>query len=69
MSKITGCVLGDVHCSERYAFQQLIIGPFKNKFSIEQLSKLNYIPDKILSELINLPQKITKRIDVSIHLR
>lgn len=69
VKKLTGCDLGDVMCSERHAYQRLIRGPFKNKLSEEEETRILGVPDNIKHAILTLPHAYAPRLDVAVHLR
>ena len=69
VSRLTGCPVGDVMCSERFALQSLIVGPFLNNFSVEENKRIEGIHENIKTFLHVLPRNKLQRFDVGIHLR
>eukprot|EP01036_Dinobryon_divergens_P022795 gene22795-31091_t len=69
VSRLTGCPVGDVMCSERYALQSLIPGPFQKKFSAEENKRIEGLHEHFKHFLHSLPRNKLPRYDVGIHLR
>lgn len=72
VSKLSGCHVGDVACADRFAFQQLVTGPFQSAGETE----LQQFEQRILGirqtwkrALFTLPHRYVQRFDVAIHLR
>ena len=66
---ITGCHIGDVACSERYAMQRLIMGPFLSNSSTLIEKQIQNFPEKFKRSLTTVRHQYFPRIDISIHLR
>ena len=56
-------------CSERHAFQHLVIGPFHDVFAHQAEKMILGVPDSFKRALITLPHYISPRIDVAVHIR
>ena len=70
VNKLTGCPMGDVMCSERFALQSLIRGPFNKKnFSADERKLVENLPDNIKESLPLVARDSLPRYDVGIHLR
>lgn len=71
VSRISGCTIGDITCSERHAFQSLITGPFRKPFISYLQSSISGAQDpNMLSSMINfVPHSYSPRFDISIHIR
>jgi hypothetical protein len=66
---LTGCDLEDVSCHDRHALQQLVRGPFKSAFSVEEEKKIIGVPPNFKHGLLTLPHVFAPRLDAAIHLR
>lgn len=68
---LTGCAIGDVGCAERYAYQKLVVGPFKNasKIAPRLIPQIKGLPDSMRKAILNLPWQYAARLDVTLHLR
>jgi hypothetical protein len=69
VAKLTACDLGDVMCAERHAYQRLIRGPFKSKFTAQEEVRIRGIPHNIKHALLTLPHAYAPRLDIAVHLR
>jgi len=71
VQRITGCILGDIMCAERHAYQRLIRGPFLSDtlLMLDRENRINGIPSIMASAMLRLPRAYTPRIDAAIHLR
>ena len=87
LEKVTRCknVNSELHCLDRHALQQLVVGPFVNdagmgkkdglgssdrSLSFEYLNKTTRnLPDHIADSLLHKKFLDTPRIDVAVHLR
>lgn len=70
VAKLTGCDKGDISCSERFAYQTLVKGPFVRGVTIEKIKKqLHDLPDDRMHGLLNVPRTYAPRFDISLHLR
>jgi len=69
VKKISGCIIGDIMCSERFALQTLIMGPLKRNLSIHELRRLESVQNLIVNQLNTTPRNMLPRFDVGIHLR
>lgn len=72
-ARVSGCVVGDITCAERHAFQSLVHGPF-SPLSSNQISYLmNHIrglsAEAKKATLTALPRAYASRFDIAIHLR
>lgn len=68
VSKLTGCTLGDILCTERHALQSLLRGPLTNVTDAE-LQRMQSVPSQIRHSLTILPRDHLPRFDIAIHLR
>jgi hypothetical protein len=70
ISRITGCVRGDIACADRHAYQSLVKGPFIQEHLINRyMEKLIGIPNNLKLSFLTLPHTYAQRIDVGIHIR
>jgi len=74
VQRITGCILGDIMCAERHAYQRLIRGPFLSAPSsslsmLDRESRINGTPRSMASAILSLPHAYAPRINAAIHLR
>jgi hypothetical protein len=67
--KLSGCTLGDVTCSERFALQTLVPGPFASSALPVLRSSVEGLPDGHLLSLFRLPHEYAPRFDVAVHIR
>lgn len=70
LSNITHCVLGDIACYDRFAYQSLIKGGFDNNTDLAYFRKhiVNF-PHKLLKGILNLPHRFAPHLDGAIHIR
>jgi hypothetical protein len=69
VSLISGCGVEDFSCHDRHALQQLVRGPFRNFFTIEQEKKIVGIPANFRHGMVVLPHERAPRFDAAVHLR
>lgn len=69
ISLITGCSPDDHSCHDRHALQQLVRGPFKTAFSIEEEKKIIGVPANYKHGILTLPHEYAPRLDAAVHLR
>jgi hypothetical protein len=69
IKRLTGCVLGDISCTERHALQRLVRGPFKASLTSTQEERLVGLPKNIKHAILNLPHHYAPRIDLAVHMR
>lgn len=69
VSRITGCVMGDIACADRHAYQRLIRGPFRTSLSEKEENRIFGVPDFIKHSILTLPHSYAPRLDAAIHLR
>ena len=71
ISKLSGCYIGDVGCSDRFAFQQLITGPITlpHDLRIRAEKRMKGIPQNWKQAYFTLPHRYLPRYDFAIHLR
>lgn len=67
--KLSGCTLGDITCSERFALQTLVPGPFDDGAAAVVRSSIRGLTDGHLSSLFQLPHEYAPRFDVAVHIR
>lgn len=67
--KITGCILGDIGCADRHAFQRLIRGPFRSSLSTREEKRIHGIPNNMKHAILRLPHAYAPRLDAALHLR
>lgn len=70
VSRITGCVRGDIACADRHAYQNLVKGPFvQDRLLNRFMDKLVGIPSNLKLSLLTLPHNYAQRFDVGVHIR
>lgn len=70
VAMISGCLVGDVGCAERAAFQALVVGPFLDKRKISAvLPSISGMSTFMKHGILNLPRSYAPRIDITVHLR
>eukprot|EP01031_Cornospumella_fuschlensis_P031710 gene31710-38322_t len=69
LSQLTGCAVGDVGCAERYAYQKLVVGPFKDysKIAPKLIPNIKGLPDSMRKAILTLPWQYAARLDVTLH--
>lgn len=68
VSRLSKCSPGDVSCAERFAFQQLIKGPFQH-FSSSEEHNLRGMPASLLHKIRTLPHATAPRFSAAFHIR
>ena len=72
VSRLSGCVLGDVSCAERFAYQQLIQGPFR-QVSSDVYSRLRGLDNSSARRLLESRRAVLSsggfRFTAAFHLR
>ncbi|RYH18878.1 hypothetical protein EON65_26785, partial [archaeon] len=71
INKLTGCDREDVSCHDRHALQQLVRGPFLEKFQKETGGRQSVVgvPSNLRQGVLTLPHAIAPRLDGAVHLR
>jgi len=69
VQQMTGCKYHDISCTERFAFQVLLRGPFRTAITTTEEKRIIGIPPALRHGIFTLPHNFAPRIDVGIHLR
>ncbi|RYH31364.1 hypothetical protein EON65_02745 [archaeon] len=71
LAMLTGCPVGDVGCVERYAYQKLVVGPFRDasKIAPKLIPHIKGLPDSTRKAILTLPWQYAARLDITLHLR
>lgn len=69
IAKVTGCARTDSMCHDRHALQRLIRGPFKERLTGLEETRIIGVPSNLRHAIMSLPHVYAPRLDAAIHLR
>lgn len=69
ITRLTGCVPGDVACHDRHALQRLVRGPFKPQYALTEENRIIGVPHNLKHAVFSLPHSYSPRLDAAVHLR
>lgn len=68
-ANISGCRLKDFACYERFALQQLLVGPFNEEAQALVSKRISGAPPSFIHKLASLPMGRAPHADVGLHVR
>ena len=69
ITRLTGCVPGDISCHDRHALQRLVRGPFKLQYALTEESRIIGVPQNLKHAIFSLPHSYSPRLDAAVHMR